>query len=122
MKKTANLFVLSAFALVLLGSTGALAAAPDKVVLNAKLGNVTFAHKTHAETLKIACKTCHHTMKEGETAPAKCTTCHGMDAKASKAQDAFHGKCKVCHKEENEKNKKAAPVKCSGAGGCHVKA
>jgi hypothetical protein len=118
MKKTA-LFILAAFVCVLAGTTGVFAAAPEKVVLNAKPGNITFPHQKHAETLKIACKTCHHTMKEGETAPAKCTTCHGVDAKAPKAQDAFHKRCQGCHKTENETNKKAAPTKCTQ---CHVKA
>ncbi len=116
MKKAVALFSFVAFVMVL--ATGLLAAAPDKVVLNAKPGNVTFPHKTHVETLKIACATCHHTMKEGET-PAKCTTCHGVDAKAPKAQDAFHKKCQGCHKEQNEKAKKNAPTKCTQ---CHVKA
>jgi len=117
MRKT-TLFILAAFVLVLVGATGVFAAAPEKVVLNAKPGNITFPHKAHAETLKIACAICHHTTKEGET-PVKCSTCHGKDIKALKAQDAFHKKCQGCHKEMNEKEKKNAPTKCTQ---CHVKA
>ena len=116
MKKAAALFSFVAFVMVL--ATGLFAAAPEKVVLNAKPGNVTFPHKVHAETMKIACTACHHGLKEGET-PAKCSSCHGVDAKAPKAQDAFHKTCQGCHKKENEANKKNAPVKCTQ---CHVKA
>jgi uncharacterized ParB-like nuclease family protein len=117
MKKATALFSFVAFVMVL--SAGLFAAAPEKIVLNAKLGNVAFSHKVHAETMKIACTTCHHGLKEGEI-PAKCGSCHGVDVKALKAQDAFHTLCsKGCHKKENEANKKNAPVKCIG---CHVKA
>jgi hypothetical protein len=116
MKRAFSLFTCIAFILVLAG--GLCAAPPEKVVLNAKPGNITFPHQKHAETLKIPCKTCHHTLKEGET-PVKCITCHGVDAKAPKPQDAFHKRCQGCHKDENEKNAKNAPTKCTQ---CHVKA
>ena len=115
MKKAYALFTFLAFILVVAGSL--FAAAPESVVLTAKNGNVTFPHKAHAETLKIACTSCHHGLKEGET-PAKCGSCHGVDAKAPKTQDAFHKTCQGCHKTENEKNAKKAPTKCTE---CHKK-
>ena len=115
MKRATVLFTFLAFVLVVAGSL--FAAAPDSAVLAAKNGNVTLSHKAHAETYKIACATCHHTTKEGET-PQKCGACHGVDAKAPAAKDAFHTQCQGCHKTENEKNAKAAPVKCME---CHKK-
>lgn len=92
--------------------------APEKAVLKAKNGDVTFPHKAHAETLKITCVTCHHTTKEGET-PEKCSKCHGTDPKAPAVKDAFHKVCQDCHKQKNEKEGKKAPVKCME---CHKKA
>lgn len=116
MKKAYALFTFLAFVLVVAGSLLA-ADAPESISLTAKNGNVAFPHKAHAETLKIACATCHHTTKEGE-AVQKCGACHGVDAKAPKAQDAFHKTCQGCHKTENEKNAKKAPTKCTE---CHKK-
>lgn len=115
MKKATVLFTFLAFVLVVTGSL--FAAAPDSVALTAKNGNITFPHKAHAETLKIACATCHHGTKEGET-PKKCGACHSVDAKAPAAKDAFHTTCQGCHKTENEKNGKKAPTKCLE---CHKK-
>ncbi len=116
MKRATVLFTFLAFILVLAGSLAA-ADAPADIKLTAKNGDVTFPHKAHAEALKIACATCHHTTKEGE-AVQKCSACHGVDAKAPKAQDAFHKQCQGCHKDENAKNAKKAPVKCTE---CHKK-
>jgi len=116
MKKATILFTFLAFVLVVAGSL--FAGAPDSAVLTAKNGNITFPHKAHAETMKIACATCHHGLKEGAMPDKKCNDCHGVDAKALKAQDAFHKTCQGCHKTENEKNAKKAPVKCME---CHKK-
>lgn len=116
MKKVSALFTVFAFTLILAGSLLA-ADAPESIKLTAKNGDVTFPHKAHAETLKIACTSCHHGLKEGET-PAKCGSCHGVDANAPKVQDAFHKTCQGCHKDENAKNAKKAPVKCTE---CHKK-
>lgn len=91
--------------------------APEKVVLQAKMGNVTFPHKAHSETLKITCVTCHHTTKEGQEAE-KCSKCHGADPKAPAVKDAFHKVCQDCHKTKNEKEGKKAPTKCTQ---CHIK-
>jgi len=92
--------------------------APEKAVLKAKMGDVTFPHKFHTDTQKVACVTCHHTTKEGGT-PEKCSKCHGTDPKAPAAKDAFHKVCQDCHKQKNEKEGKKAPTKCTE---CHKKA
>ena len=91
--------------------------APEKVVLQAKMGNVTLPHKAHIETIKITCVTCHHTEKEGQ-AVEKCSKCHGTDPKAPAVKDAFHKLCQDCHKTKNEKEGKKAPTKCTQ---CHIK-
>lgn len=65
-------------------------------VLEAKQGNVTFKHSTHAS--------------------AKCDLCHkGTPGKIGKMEkDAAHKMCQECHKAE-----KKGPQKCAE---CHVKA
>ncbi len=101
------LFVLASFA----------ADAPETITLKAKNGDVNLPHKTHTETLKVTCVTCHHTTKEGQ-AVDKCSKCHGADPKALAAKDAFHKLCQDCHKQKNEKEGKKAPTKCME---CHKK-
>lgn len=85
-------------ALTFVGSVSAMAAGPESITLNAKNGNVTFAHKKHQELVKGDCKTCH------EKAPGKI---EGF------GKDAAHKLCKGCHE-----TKKAGPTKC---GECHKK-
>jgi hypothetical protein len=105
------------------------AKAPEKVVLKGKTkGAVEFTHKKHAETLKIACKECHHKMeggknvwKEGDPV-AKCESCHKPDAKPGEKpmalKEAFHKNCKDCHAAEKKAGKKA-PTLCNE---CHQEA
>ena len=90
-------------ALTFVGSVSAMAAGPESITLNAKNGNVTFAHKKHQELLKNECKTCH------EKGPGKI---EGFN-KDPINKDAAHKLCKGCHEE-----KKAGPTKC---GECHKK-
>jgi hypothetical protein len=105
------------------------AAPKDVVLLKASLGTVTFQHKTHSESRKIACETCHHVShpEKAATMPQEaCSKCHTPVATSpmkTKLQAAFHnprataGICIDCHKAENAKGK-AAPVKCLD---CHKK-
>jgi len=80
---------------------------PAEVKLEASMGTVTFPHAAHQA--KVAdCKTCHHMGVEA----GKCASCHGVDAAAPKAKDAFHKLCKDCHKAQS------GPTKCKE---CHVK-
>lgn len=81
--------------LVTLAAAPAFAAAPDKVTLPAKNGNVTFDHKAH--TGRADCKACH----EGEPGKMKL------------GKDSAHKLCKGCHE-----SKAAGPTKC---GDCHKK-
>ncbi len=68
-----------------------------------------FPHHDHQAQMK--CNDCHHKAAEGET-PKACKTCHqAKKGDAPKIKDAYHKKCKGCHKKE-----KKGPTKC---GGCH---
>jgi len=111
--------ILAGFLLSLLMVTGIFA--KDVVEFNPSFGKVTFAHKKHAETLKIDCLKCHHTWKKGETSGKICKDCHKAKAegKAVAAKDAFHKDCKGCHEEAKKANKPAGPTACTQ---CHVKA
>lgn len=73
------------------------AMAQDSIVLKAKMGDVTFPHKMHQQSLKN-CKLCH------EKAPGKI---EGF------GKDVAHKLCIDCHKA-----KKAGPVSCKA---CHKK-
>lgn len=80
---------------------------PEEVKFTAKMGDVTFPHKTH-QGVVADCTTCHH---EGVEA-GKCSSCHD-GATAPKTKDTFHKLCKDCHKEMA-----AGPTSCKG---CHKK-
>ena len=84
---------------------------------NAKMAPVTFSHGAHGKT--ISCSICHHKDKD-PTKPEKCGTCHlvrDVKEKAPPAQDAFHDKCRTCHKESAAKGAKAP----TGCNDCHKK-
>jgi hypothetical protein len=84
---------------------------------NAKVAPVTFSHGAHGKMIK--CTICHHKDKN-PTGPKKCETCHlvrEVKEKAPPAQDAFHGKCQACHKENAAKGVRA-PTGCKD---CHKK-
>lgn len=119
MKKGLGLAILAGFVLSVLVATGVFAA-KDEVVFDVPYGKVTFAHKKHAETLKIDCLKCHHTWKKGETTGKLCKDCHKAKAegKALSAKDAFHKDCKGCHDEAKKAKKPAGPTVCNQ---CHVK-
>jgi len=118
-KGTIALVVVVAF---IFAVTAAFAAkAPDVVTLKgATKGPVELSHKKHAETMKIACKECHHTMKSPSEPVKKCDACHKADAKPGakpmSLKDAFHTNCwKGCHVKEKQAGKKA-PTMCNE---CH---
>ncbi len=83
---------------------------PETITLPAKMmGNVTFPHKMHQETLKD-CKICHHM----GVAAGACTKCHGKEgSKAPSMKDAAHKLCKGCHQKEGK-----GPTNCKD---CHKK-
>lgn len=83
-----------------------------------------FDHKKHVEAVKIDCKTCHHTMKEGDTVVESCSAkgCHAAATEGKKlgltgTKNAFHGQCVECHKKEKAAGKNP-PTACTD---CHVK-
>lgn len=97
-------------ALVLLapGLQGAAKKAPEKLVLEAKTGKVTFNHAKHAAREKNNCKACHGKIfpqsraplnygqgmhKPAETKKAACANCHVAGGKAFESK----GNCNKCH-------------------------
>lgn len=110
--------VLIGFLLSVMMVTGVFA--KDVVEYTPSYGKVTFAHKKHAETLKIDCLKCHHTWKKGETSGKLCKDCHKakLEGKAISAKDAYHKDCKGCHEEAKKADKPAGPTGCTQ---CHVK-
>lgn len=119
MKKGLSLAIVAGFVLSVVVATGVFAA-KDQVIFDVSYGKVTFAHKKHAETLKIDCLKCHHTWKKGETSGKLCKECHKAKAegKALAAKDAFHKDCRGCHDEAKKAKKPAGPTACTQ---CHVK-
>lgn len=83
----------------------------ETIEFESKLGNVSFAHKAHAGLKNVECKTCHHTYPE-EGGLQDCHNCHKPEGSdAPKAKDAFHLRCRGCHKYTVEEGEKAGPVK-----------
>ena len=103
----------------------------DIIIFHSKtMGKTTFYHKKHSTledvggVLKVECKTCHHT-QEGDAAVKPCKECHakkkgGKMENAPKYKDAYHLRCRGCHKYTMEEMKKPAgpDKKCKL---CHVK-
>jgi hypothetical protein len=99
------------------------------VTLPAKLGPVTFDHAKHAETMKIACETCHHASMPEKPLVAQqqaCRECHTQPAVApmkTGLRNAMHdakaaaGLCIDCHKKP-ENQAKVTIAKCAD---CHKK-
>jgi DnaJ-class molecular chaperone len=95
---------------------------PETVTLDynkAKKKVENFNHKKHQEEIvKGDCKVCHHKKEEGKDART-CASCHAdksqeikdSKGKVMKIQDAYHERCKGCHKKE-----KKGPTKCKE---CH---
>ncbi|WP_242344042.1 cytochrome c3 family protein [Anaeromyxobacter terrae] len=89
--------IVSLVAAVLFAGAAFAADAPAApVTLQAKNGNVTFNHKTHAA---VKCETCHATAAGGkiegfgkDKAHALCVECHKKEAKGP-------AKCAECHKK-----------------------
>lgn len=82
--------------------------APDKLVFEAKTGNVTYDHKKHLDREKGDCKGCHPKLwpqtkaplnfkagmhQPAEKAKASCAACHFTGGKAF----ATKGNCTKCH-------------------------
>jgi hypothetical protein len=104
----------------------------DKQVITftGKLGTVTFLHQMHAQLVdvggvsKVECTTCHHKMEPGAN-PKSCAECHAQKPgekmeNAPNIKDAYHLRCRGCHKYTMEEmGKQAGPDKKCKL--CHVK-
>jgi len=88
---------------------------PDSVTLdfNGKKKHVAnFPHHDHQARVHDDCSVCHHKWDK-HSDPKACKSCHGekADGAKPKMKDAYHKRCKGCHKKE-----KKGPTKCKG---CH---
>jgi c(7)-type cytochrome triheme protein len=93
---------------LLVGLAVVAAEAPEKVVFNSKLGNVTFDHKKHSERVKEDCKACHDKLFPQAKAPLNYaekmhrvaeqnkTSCAGCHV-AGGASFESKGNCTKCH-------------------------
>ncbi|MCP5115077.1 MAG: hypothetical protein GY953_29960 [bacterium] len=88
---------------------GALAAdAPDMIVFESKMGNVTFDHAKHVAHAEQNCETCHDKLfpqsrepinfkkgmhKPAEDAKSACAGCHHAGGPSFETK----GNCKKCH-------------------------
>ena len=95
--------------LSLVFATVALAAdAPQKIVFESKMGNVTFDHTKHVERAKNDCATCHPKLfpqsrapinykaamhRTAETAKTSCAGCHHAGGMSFETK----GNCAKCH-------------------------
>ena len=97
----------------------------DKLVIrfDSKLGDVTFAHKKHADLRITECKTCHHMLQPGDHVMKPCHDCHrhkATDPDPPKTKQALHTRCIGCHEYTVASGMQAGPgkKKCKL---CHVK-
>ena len=115
--------ILAGFIISLLMMSGAFAqTAKDSYTMDNSYGQVKFAHKKHAETLKLTCEKCHHELKgkkPGEV-PKGCKACHKAKAegKTPSSKDAYHKDCQECHKQDKAKK---APTTCTKCHNTKVK-
>ena len=97
----------------------------DKLVIrfDSKLGDVTFAHKKHADLSITECTTCHHMVQPDDHVMKACHDCHkhkAMDPEPPKTRQALHTRCIGCHEYTIASGMQAGPgkKKCKL---CHVK-
>lgn len=127
------LMVLSATALFVGTSFGTeeagLKAPEAEIIIAGEKKSARFSHPIHLN-LGVTCGQCHHdsqhqpltdtdiaAMENGQQ--LSCANCHNKDFSDPKLQtpkDAFHARCKECHKQGVDG--KTGPTKCTG---CHVK-
>ena len=104
--------------------------APEaEIIIKGEKKSARFSHPVHLK-LGVECGQCHHdsghqpltdssiaAMENSEV--LRCATCHNKDFSNSGLQsskNAFHKRCKECHKQGVDGRK--GPTKCKG---CHVK-
>lgn len=85
--------------------------APEKLVFETKMGNVTFQHAKHVERAKGDCKVCHDKLFQ-QSAKAPLNYKAGMHKPAEAAKTA----CAACHVSGG-----AAFASTGNCAKCHVK-
>ena len=125
MKKVMRIPVIIIFVGLIFTAGGVLTAAdlPDEINIenqgykSKKAGPVTFPHLEHAEDFGLDCNGCHHVYKDGENTwkdddpVQRCTECHSplkMEGKMMRLPNAYHAKCKGCHKKTREQKDKCS--------------
>jgi hypothetical protein len=104
--------------------------APEaEIIIKGEKKSARFSHPVHLG-LGVTCGQCHHDsqhqpLTDSDIAAMEnaqqlsCATCHNKDFSDPKLQtikDAFHARCKECHKQGVDG--KTGPTKCTD---CHVK-
>lgn len=103
--------------------------APEtEMVIAGEKKSARFSHPVHL-SLGVTCGQCHHNSEHqpltdkdieviDDPVKLRCTSCHNSefsDPKLQTPKDAFHARCKECHKAGVDG--KVGPTKCTG---CHV--
>ena len=106
--RTLAAFSLAALVFLAVGTFAADEKAPDKIVFEAKNGNVTFEHAKHVAREKNDCTHCHDKLFQKSRAPinfkaamhktaiaskSACAACHMPEGKSF----AIMGNCVKCH-------------------------
>jgi len=104
--------------------------APEaEIIIKGEKKSARFSHPVHLN-LGVACAQCHHDSEHQpltdkdiaaieNSLQLRCATCHNKDfsnPKLQSAKNAFHARCKECHKQGVDG--KIGPTKCKD---CHVK-
>lgn len=106
-----------------------LSAPEAEIIIAGEKKSARFSHPVHLN-LGVACGQCHHDSKHQPLTDAdigamqssqqlRCASCHNQDFSDPKLQtpkDAFHARCKECHKQGVDG--RTGPTKCTD---CHVK-
>jgi hypothetical protein len=97
-------------------SAGSVNAPEAEIIITGEKKSARFSHPVHLK-LGVECGQCHH--DSGHNPLTRCATCHNKDfsnAGLQSIKDAFHQRCKECHKQGVNGIK--GPTKCKD---CHVK-
>jgi len=101
----------------------------EEIIIKGEKKSARFSHTVHVD-LGLTCGQCHHDSEHqpltdediaaiSDSQQLQCVSCHNNDFANPELQsikDAFHARCKECHKQGIDGKK--GPTKCSD---CHVK-
>jgi len=100
----------------------------EEMILKGEKKSARFSHSVHLD-LGVSCGQCHHNSEHQpltdkdiaameNSQQLRCATCHNenfAEPKLQSVKDAFHARCKECHKQGV--GDKKGPTKCTD---CHV--